>query len=686
MATYYVRPDGNDANTGTGPATNQAWQTIQKALSNTSGLAGGDIVYIAPGRYVELVTAGISSPSSQIRIVGDPTASQFSGVSPGVVRHTNIYSNGSILGLQILTVTSINNLSFENIYYENGNNTSSGTSRLNLNLCQGWQFKKCIFENVTTDTNHNMLACVPPASLPSNGTIESCIFVGGATQVRFVGNVVADSTSVRNCLFMHGKTAQLNITGTQTQIYNCTFINTPGTAIQSNPYNGLVSSVRNCLIVNAGTSIFFIANNSSTVTNTRIIASGGTTNIDVSSPTNSTLGVAGVEYGYNLLHNIQAIYNPGTTIGSVNTSFGTTTGAPSTDLFGIAWSGTSPDAGAITYRNLQTITPIYQPTERNASTITIAPGSTSQSIELYLGATGLTASTSGLSARYNRTRTASVSIPLVARTIAQAWTSGGFAEVDATNMPGVYRLDLPDAALAAGADDVTIVVRGASGTNGAVMTVKLSSGGLTSAQTASAVWGALTNDHTTHGTFGWNVLRADQDSKEGLVTLHQSGGVSRVDADIHAIANDTDAATELKGALLHNGTDYISAELLTPVSAATSVHIGPYQLLADGLGADQPLDVNVGTATSIDVQVTDANGTGIDITGATVSAKVYNAGGTLVATYAGTATYADNGRLTFGLTTTVTNTSGTYTVTVTRTTGASDTQVFGPLKLYVRPV
>ena len=332
------------------------------------------------------------------------------------------------------------------------------------------------------------------------------------------------------------------------------------------------------------------------------------------------------------------------------------------------------------------MTPTYQPTERNASTITIAPGSTSQSIEIYLGATGLTASTAGLSARYNRTRTASVSIPLVTRTIAQAWTSGGFAEVDATNMPGVYRLDLPDAALAAGADDVTIVVRGASGTNGAVMTVKLSSGGLTSAQTASAVWGALTNDHTTHGTFGWNVLRADQDSKEGLVTLHQSGGVSRVDADIHAIVNDTDAATELKGALLHNGTDYISADLLTPVSAATSVHIGPYQLLADGLGADQPLDVNVGTATSIDVQVTDANGTGIDITGATVSVKVYNSGGTLVATYNGTATYADNGRLSFGLTTTVTNTSGTYTVTVTRTTGASDTQVFGPLKLYVRPV
>jgi hypothetical protein len=259
-------------------------------------------------------------------------------------------------------------------------------------------------------------------------------------------------------------------------------MHSPGSGIQSNPYNGLVSTVKNCLFVNVNTAIFFIANNSSTVTNTRFIAGSSTTNINVSSPTNSSAGVAGVDYGYNLLQNIQAIWNPGTTIASANTSFGTASGAPTTDLFGVAWSGTSPDAGAVTYRNLGTITPTYQPTDRQASTITIAPGSTSQSIELYLGVTGLTASTSGLSARYNRTRTASVSIPLVARTIAQAWTSGGFAEVDATNMPGVYRLDVPDAALAAGADDVTIVVRGASGTNGAVMTVKLSYAQLDMAQ------------------------------------------------------------------------------------------------------------------------------------------------------------------------------------------------------------
>jgi hypothetical protein len=214
-----------------------------------------------------------------------------------------------------------------------------------------------------------------------------------------------------------------------------------------------------------------------------------------------------------------------------------------------------------------------------------------------------------------------------------------------------------------------------------VLTVTLSSGGLTAAQTAAAVWDEPYTSHTTASTFGARTLKTVADNR--LVNV---GTANHIEANVHMIVDSTTAADELKGALLHNGTDYISAELLTPVSAATSVHIGPYQLLADGLGADQPLDVNVGTATSIDVQVTDANGTGIDITGATTSAKVYSSAGTLVATYAGTATYADNGRLTFGLTTTVTNTSGTYTVTVTRTTGATDTQIFGPLRLYVRPV
>ena len=42
-------------------------------------------------------------------------------------------------------------------------------------------------------------------------------------------------------------------------------------------------------------------------------------------------------------------------------------------------------------------------------------------------------------------------ITMVTQTVTGAHTDGGFVEVDATNCKGLYRLDLPDAAVASGA-------------------------------------------------------------------------------------------------------------------------------------------------------------------------------------------------------------------------------------------
>ena len=101
----------------------------------------------------------------------------------------------------------------------------------------------------------------------------------------------------------------------------------------------------------------------------------------------------------------------------------------------------------------------------------VTAGTTSHTIDLFLqdsssatgnGLTGLTHSTSGLTAYYRKSGTgASTAITLATQTATGVWTSGGFAEIDATNMPGVYRLDVPNAVIDS-AGYSTIYLQGAT--------------------------------------------------------------------------------------------------------------------------------------------------------------------------------------------------------------------------------
>ena len=674
MATYYLSTStGNDSYTGLSgtytTGTTGPWKTLAKALG-ASGMASGDILYIAPGTYNESVTIGFA-PSAATQIIGDPNSQFFGGVNAGpvLISAFNAAGTSETITAVLVTAASRNYFEWSNIWWKtaSGRGVSATNSRY-------WKFTNCVFENTTTSSVNGILFLSSVSATALDATITRCRFAGAFYCLQLTGGNVSDTTSITSCLF-DGQSQPMELGTIQVAIRNCTFLNFVYGVTQRTGSLSFVSTVQNCLFVRCTQALQSSTAGHMTENFNRFLGASRT-GMGTLGANSTTGGDGGLDLGYLLQTNGNYLqtYTPYTS--SPNTAFGTATSAPATDLYNIAWNGASPDAGGITYRvitSLPSQVAYNGGIERNASTITIAPGSTSQSIELYLGATGLTASTAGLSARYNRTRTASVSIPLVARTIAQAWTSGGFAEVDATNMPGVYRLDIPDAALAAGADDVTIVVRGASGTNGAVMTVKLSSGGLTSAQTASAVWGASPapyNDATTMG---------------GILTETNGLAVS-LDQEVGDIPGNV--WDELRTNHVTVGTfgQYVNAELVTPVTSAALVRMGPYEVKADGLGASDPLDIQKGAQHGVDIQCVDAFGSGIDITSATVTAKVYNSGATLVDTYACTATYAADGRATFTIDTTVTDTPGTYTATITRTTGASDTQVFGPLRVYVRDI
>lgn len=73
--------------------------------------------------------------------------------------------------------------------------------------------------------------------------------------------------------------------------------------------------------------------------------------------------------------------------------------------------------------------------------------------------TGLTATSPGAAAGYARTGGTPVQIPLVPLSGPTApWTAGGFCELSPSITPGLYRLDVPDAALAPGAPLVSFTL------------------------------------------------------------------------------------------------------------------------------------------------------------------------------------------------------------------------------------
>lgn len=476
MATYYVRPDGNNSNAGTGPAANQAWQTLARIVQAGTAFTSGDTVYIAPGTYRQSITT-TATYTSATNFFGDPTAAQFLDITPGIVRITNrlVDDNSAATAQSLWSGVTFDYINIKNIYFDhcstNAGITYSGSGNNS-------SVRNCVFFG-NNQTGGGVGG--PPIYLLSvkNITIENCII-----NRAYVGIYMSTTTD----------------TNTNIVVRNCCINSTGSHGIWINQFTGGGVNVNNVLLIGIGVNAVFLqgAGNATTMSNVTnnifyqcagSVAGGSSTNIienynrRVNSGGNSTVltgaftvtdGAPQFEFGHTSLFGL-AVQKPFSSIvGSVNVGTGLPTYASTTDLYGQTWSaGASlPDIGCAAAVQASG-TSYYYPTERNASAITVAPGSSSQSIELYLGATGLSSSTLGLQAYYIRNRSNPVVITLVPQTPNGAWLSGGFAEVSSSLTPGLYRLDLPDAAIANGTDSVTVVVRGASGTDGAHIAIDL---------------------------------------------------------------------------------------------------------------------------------------------------------------------------------------------------------------------
>ena len=168
------------------------------------------------------------------------------------------------------------------------------------------------------------------------------------------------------------------------------------------------------------------------------------------------------------------------------------------------------------------------------------------SVTTGAGLTGLAYNTASLVAYYVRPAAASAAITLATQTTTGAYSSGGFVEVDATNMPGIYRFDVPNAVIATGVNSVVVMLKGATNMVPVVLeidlvaydpqdTVRL---GLTAMpNVASGSAGAIVTSGT--GTAQLSV-------SSGLVTL---AGVTHTGATIPTVTTTTTATnlTNLPG-------------------------------------------------------------------------------------------------------------------------------------------
>jgi hypothetical protein len=88
------------------------------------------------------------------------------------------------------------------------------------------------------------------------------------------------------------------------------------------------------------------------------------------------------------------------------------------------------------------------------------------------GLTGLVYNSSGLVCAYSSDGAAATAVVLSAGTVG-TWSSGGFKEIDATNLPGWYEFGIPNAALSASGQRVQIHLHGATNMYAVDQTIEL---------------------------------------------------------------------------------------------------------------------------------------------------------------------------------------------------------------------
>jgi hypothetical protein len=155
--------------------------------------------------------------------------------------------------------------------------------------------------------------------------------------------------------------------------------------------------------------------------------------------------------------------------------------------------------------------------------LSIVAGTTSKLVDVFIqdsssttgaGLTGVVWNTAGLTAYYYREGAASAVSMTPSQTMTLGtWVSLGFIVIDGTNMPGCYQIGLPNAAIAAGAKSVLIMIRGVTNMAPCVLEIEL-----TATDNQDAVHGGMTALPNTAVTTNASLLTSGTGTDQLSVT------------------------------------------------------------------------------------------------------------------------------------------------------------------------